>query len=71
MILSERILPICYTETGRLHFSLYDLRGNKLIQTNLNANEIDLSNYDLIPGQYFIRLLSEEGKRYLAKLMVH
>ena len=65
------VLKIMSLENQSLQFSLYDIRGSKVIDTKIHENEIDLSSYALNGGHYLIRLIAEDGKLYVAKVIVN
>jgi len=65
------VLQIMSLERQTLQFSLYDIRGNKVIRSEIHENKIDLSSYALATGQYVVRLIAEDGTFYLAKVLVN
>ncbi len=65
------VLELMSLDTQSFQFSLYNIRGQRVIHTQLNENAIDLSPYPLAAGQYMIRLVAEDGKLYAGKIMVH
>ncbi len=58
-------------EDEDLLLMIYDISGKLMLNQNLVNKQLDLSKYNLEPGQYFVKAIGNDARTYSAKLFLY